>query len=178
MKRITLLFLALSSLTLAAVTVNYGDNFTSNQEDSTSTSSININVTASVSDFETTQLKIVDADGKEITSLDFHHNLDSDRNNKLSGEMNLTQDIYAIAHGLTQDRIGKITQEAPTKFELKNTSSQNSFETTFNSEKANTIDIVRGLKFTLTSTVPAETEATGGSYTGSSQQLTLTYNKQ
>lgn len=175
MKKITLLFLALSSLTLAAVTVTPGENTSSNE----TTSSININVTASVSAFETTSLQIVDDKGAAISSVDFHHNLDKN-GQTLQGETDLSQEIYAIAGGLTTDRVSKITSEAPKEFVLTNQDDSNSTITTsFTTEKATSVDPIKGLKFTLKSSVPTDAaNVIEGSYAGEAKTLTLTYNKQ
>ncbi|MGL5934479.1 MAG: hypothetical protein ACRCZI_02530, partial [Cetobacterium sp.] len=72
MKRITLLFLALSSLTLAGVSTTTGPNpiSTPGKEDTSPTAGINVNVSATVT-AEDTELVITDASGTPISEVSF-----------------------------------------------------------------------------------------------------------
>ncbi|MGL4538931.1 MAG: hypothetical protein ACRCUD_07585, partial [Cetobacterium sp.] len=73
MKRITLLFLALSSLTLAAASTDIGDNDPFQTTSNSDTAGININVSAIVTTSDTTQLTIVDETGTQISDVNFYH---------------------------------------------------------------------------------------------------------
>lgn len=74
MKRITLLFLALSSLTLAKVNNSSGNNPIKDPASPTSTAGINVNVSATVITKDT-ELRITDTDGNEISAVNFNHEL-------------------------------------------------------------------------------------------------------
>ncbi|MGL5613147.1 hypothetical protein [Cetobacterium sp.] len=149
MKRITLLFLALSSLTLAAASTDIGDNDPFQTTSNSDTAGININVSAIVTTSDTTQLTIVDETGTQISDVNFYHILTQDVDNVLGGEKELTQSIYAQAPGLTDTTKGKITNNNLNDFTSGNfTSTVNTVQGSFDSS-------IKGVKYTLTSTASA-----------------------
>lgn len=171
MKKITLLFLALSSLTFAAAYPS-GSATSSTTKD---TAGINVNVSAIVTTSPTTQLTIVDETGTQISDVNFYHILTQDESNNLGGEKELTQFIYAQAPGLTEARksklsnntLGTFTGTNDSKFSSNVEVKQNEFDTDIN-----------GVKYTLTSTADAKEKLiTDTDIITQSQTLTFTYDK-
>lgn len=172
MKKITLLFLALSSLTFAAAYPSGAENINSNQSTTQDTAGININVSAIVTTSTSTKLEIVDENGKQMSAINFYHMLNQDEEKNLTGDLILEQTIYAKAPGLAEATKGKISTNTLTPFESQNfTSNVSTTQSAFD-------DSVKGVKYTLTSTA----SATGSIPTGqlietTPQVLTFTYDK-
>lgn len=106
MKRITLLFLALSSLTLAGVTTTTGSNSTNTPAPpvgsnvSTASASINVNVTATVTG--PLDLVITDANGTPISEVTFDHILKA---GQIAGqrEQSLTANLRVSGNAITSN---------------------------------------------------------------------------
>lgn len=172
MKKITLLFLALTSLTFAAASTDTGDNDSFETKPNKDTAGINVNVSAIVTTSDTTQLTIVDETGTQISDINFYHILTQDADHILGGEKELTQSIYAKAPGLTDTTRSKITHNTLNDFTSDN------FTSTVNTVQGNFDNNIKGVKYTLTSTA----SATGAIpkdqiISTTSQTLTFTYDK-
>lgn len=102
MKKITLLFLALSSLTLAAVlapTTGPNPTSTPNVNGTGATAGINVNVSATVTDKET-DLVITDLSGTPISAVNFNHVLTAGKVAD-QGEQTLTTNLKIKGSALT-----------------------------------------------------------------------------
>ena len=177
MKKFTLLFLALSSLTFAAAYPSGTTNVDPTSSTTQDTAGINVNVSAIVTTSDATQLTIVDEAGTQISAVNFYHMLNQDGDNKLTGEVSLNQTIYAKAPGLGNSTKGKITTTPLESFIGSN-------DPNFKSEvevKQNEFDTnINGVKYTLTSTAAAKPDTkliTDTDITTPPQTLTFTYNK-
>ncbi|MGL5230707.1 MAG: hypothetical protein ACRC8F_07810 [Cetobacterium sp.] len=175
MKRITLLFLALSSLTFAAAYPSGTANVSPSTSTTQDTAGININVSAIVTTSTSTQLEIVDETGTQISAVNFYHMLNQDNNNNLTGDVSLNQTIYAKAPGLTEARKNKLSNNTLDTFTGTNDSKFNSKVEVHQEEFDTTIN---GVKYTLTSTASATGQLTIGEVIEApSQTLIFTYDK-
>ena len=174
MKKFTLLFLALSSLTFAAASTSGTKNENPTTSSTKDTAGININVSAFVTSFTETQLTIDDENGVQISTINFHHELNQNPDTfALNGNISLNTTIYAKAPGLTAGRESTITTSTLEPFEVDN------FYATVSTEKK-TIETNKGLPFILTSLVnasPTGALTPGETINTTSQILTFTYDK-
>ncbi|MGL5544960.1 MAG: hypothetical protein ACRDB6_07610 [Cetobacterium sp.] len=167
MKKITLLFLALSAVIFGATGTIGGENGPS--KPIANKAEINVHVSAIVSG-ETTNLVITDIDGNEISAVYFHHELDN--TDDLTSSPNvLNTGILAKASGLnTQNQL---------KAELINTLELTNGVSTLISNlsaDAKPFDNTKGgVVYTVSSSlsgIPVE-----GSYAVKTTPLTITYSK-
>lgn len=169
MKRITLLFLALSSLALAGVEVKPGPNFDNTNTNKASSATINVTVSATVTGAP--DLVITDLNGNPISEVTFNHVL-------TPGDVNTQVDQSLTANLRIQgDALSSITTTG--------------FSTKFGT---NTLELKNDTS-TLTSTLLAETgtiankeaplivksslsgEAIDGNYSAQQTRLTVLYEK-
>lgn len=172
MKKFTLLFLALSSLTFAAASTSAGENNPFLTTSNNDTAGINVNVSAIVTTSDATQLTIVDGTGTQISDVNFYHILTQGEDNSLGGEKELTQSIYAQAPGLTDATKSKITTNQLGSF------TADKFSSTVSTTQGDFDSHVNGVQYTLTSTASATGLITPDQVISTTPQvLTFTYDK-
>lgn len=175
MKRITLLFLALSSLTLAGVTTTTGPNPTStpNTEDTGATAGINVNVSATVTG-ETPELIITDASGTPISAVNFNHELEAGEVTN-QGEQTLTANLRVKGSALSEANY--LDKLVPTlgvdSLTLTNGVTGNTLTSALTTSK-NGFDN-NGAVLNVTSALAGT--AIVGNYAAQTTTLTVTYNK-
>lgn len=182
MKRFTLLFLALSSLTFAGVSTTSGNNPISvngtGDNNANASAGINVNVSAVVTDGGT-ELYIADKDGVQISDVNFHHVLQAgDVNNQ--GDKTLTANLLvkgtALANAGTLDyNFGNGDSNVSASLALKNTTDISQILTSTLSANTGTITTNQEAPLTVTSTLAGDVVA--GTYSTESTTLTVTYNK-
>lgn len=172
MKKFTLLFLTLSSLTLASVTNSNGTNPIKDPASPISSAGINVNVTATVIG-KGTELRITDLNGDEISAVNFNHELvTGDVATQTQRELTQNLLIKGEALGSAGKLAGKFDK---TSFTLSNGNSEltSNLESTFgdvdSSNKQATLSIISSLSSTSPITI--------GTYAEQTTQYTVTYTK-
>ncbi|ERT68953.1 hypothetical protein HMPREF0202_01120 [Cetobacterium somerae ATCC BAA-474] len=170
MKKITLLFLALSSLTLAGVSTTSNPNLTNSVTDSNATASININVTATVTG--PLDLIITDANGTPISEVTFDHILIAGQ-----GEQSLTANLRVSGNAITSnaDVVSLSSEFGTNSLTLKNLDTSQAILTSkltaYNGGYDN-----NGVVLNVTSTLN-DGQALAGNYETQTTTLTVTYAK-
>lgn len=171
MKKITLLFLALSSLALAEVNNSSGNNPIKDPASPTSTAGINVNVSATVI-AKDTELRITDTNGNEISAVNFNHELVT---GSVVGQnqQNLTQNLLIKGDALASN--GTITGS----FTISTLTLENG-SNSLQSNLTHTISTVdtsnREAPLTISSSLSGDNAATG-TYGQKSTSYVITYNK-
>lgn len=168
MKKIALLFLALSSLTLAGVSTTNNQNLTNSSTETNATAGININVSATVT-AHAPELVITDASGNAISEVNFNHTLTAG-SVVGQGEQSLTANLRVKGSTLNEaNYLTKLNSEfGSNSLTLANnltsnlTATKNGFDS--NGAVLNVISTLSG-------------EAVVGDYAAQITTLTVTYNK-
>lgn len=169
MKRFTLLFLALSSLTFAGVSIKEGNNTTSSVGTNTASAGINVNVSATVTDTGT-ELYIADANGNQISDVSFHHVLQAG-NVGDQGDGSLTANLSVQGNALSN---AGTFEHSFGNSSLTLTNNGNNLTSNL---EASTGIILDQKKATLTVKSNLKGNAVAGEYTSQATTLTVTYNK-
>lgn len=171
MKRITLLFLALSSLALAEVDVSGGNNPIKDPGSSRSTAGIDIRVSATVIE-KGTELRITDTSNNEISSVTFNHELIT---GNVTGQtqQTLTQQLLIQGNALTE--AGNLTGSFETgTLTLTNNDNANTLTSTLG-HKIEAINASKVAPLTINSSLTGE--AVSGEYAVNTTTYTVTYSK-
>lgn len=170
MKRITLLFLALSSLTLAGITTTTGPNPISSPSP---TAGINVNVSAIVTG-EAPELVITDASGTPISAVNFNHELVAG-NVDAQGEKTLTANLRVKGSALSKTNYWEklVPTLAANSLILTNGVTDNNLTSALTTTK-NGFDN-NGAVLNVTSALSGE--AVVGNYATQTTTLTVTYTK-
>lgn len=178
MKRFTLLFLALSSLTFAGVSTTSGNNPistpTTTDPVANPTAGINVNVSAVVT-AGGTELYIADTNGTQISDVNFHHILQA---GSLAGQGDGSLTANLLVKGTALANTGNLTTEFGNTdgvLTLKNTTDIS--KTLISKLQAETDPITTNKEAPLTVTSSLAGEAFAGTYSTESTTLTVTYNK-
>ena len=171
MKKFALLFLALSSLTLASVTNSNGTNPIKDPASPTSSAGINVNVTATVIE-NGTELRITDMDGTEISAVNFNHELvTGDVATQTQQELTQKLLIKGEALGYAGTLAGSFKTSTLT---LQNGNASLESLLTYN---IGTVDSsAKEAPLTISSALSGN-DAVAGTYTQMSTQYIITYNK-
>lgn len=166
MKRITLLFLALSSLALAGVEIRPGSNFGNTNTTSASSATIDVSVSATVN-ANPPDLIITDQFGNEVSEVTFNHVL-------IESEDNATQSLVANLK-LKGDALGAVG-ESYTNFSTKTLELKNDDNTLTSTLDAEIGTISNGeAPLTVSSNLTGTPKA--GDYSLEQSRLTVTINK-
>lgn len=172
MKRITLLFLALSSLALAEVDVSGGNNPIKDPGSSRSTAGIDIRVSATVIE-KGTELRITDTNDNEISSVTFNHELIT---GPVSGQtqQTLTQQLLIQGNALTE--AGNLTGSFETgTLTLTNSGNPTNTLTSTLGHKIEAINASNVAPLTINSSLTGE--ALSGEYAANTTKYTVIYSK-
>lgn len=165
MKRITLLFLALSSLALAGVKTTIGPNSNSTE----TTAGINVNVSAIVTATDT-ELVITDSTGTPISEVDFNHILTAGEVTG-QGEQSLTADLRVKGSALAP------TGTLSTLFGNGTLTLTNGTSSLTTNLTATPGAIASNREASLSVISALSGEAVVGNYATQTTTLTVTYNK-
>lgn len=174
MKKITLLFLALSSLALARITTTSNPNLTNTTNENTATAGINVNVSATVT-ATAPELVITDSNGTPISEVNFNHELAA---GPLAGqgEQSLTANLRVKGSTLSETNYSdKLT------YSFGNSSlTLNNGTNTLTSNIAATKNGFdnNGAIINVTSAIDVTEVAVLGTYAAQTTTFTVTYNKQ
>lgn len=174
MKKYVLLFLALSSLSFAAVTITSGKNGDTGGHltvGGATSASININVSATVS-AEGPAITIVDENDNPVTAVNFEHELKTNTALASQQQQELTANLKVIA---TAGNTATINSATLGKSDLAlDTNLTSTLTTTVPTDGAVTDT---GTPFGITSTLSGDVPTSPGEYSGGSTSLTITYSK-
>lgn len=181
MKRFTLLFLALSSLTFAGVSTTTGNNPISvdgtGDNNANASAGINVNVSAVVT-AGGTELYIADKDGVQISDVNFHHVLKA---GTLAGQEETSLTANLLVKGTALANAGTLEHTfRNNKLTLKNTTDISKTLTSALSAIPGTITTNQEAPLTVVSNLVDASDATNitaGTYSTESTTLTVTYNK-
>ncbi|MGL5349688.1 MAG: hypothetical protein ACRDA0_03870 [Cetobacterium sp.] len=173
MKKLTLLFLALSAVAFGASSSSITTKTDSNTVSSNS-AKIDVNVTAVVTDNSTTEFIITDSNGDFISSVNFNHEVTS---GDVSKDI-LTNEIYARGSTLTSGTISKLsTNFGSDSLVLTNgTGEENYLTSALSANLSGDYSNELGAKYTISSTLSGKAD-NSRPYAGQSTTLTITYDK-
>lgn len=164
MKKMTLLFLALSAVAFGGTSLTKGANSINT---ALTSSKIDINVTATVLD-NPPSITITDSNGTEISAVNFDHLISAGQT-----EDTLTANLKVLGKGISSQNL---TVSHDSTLKLSNSDSKKTITTTFESSLENSY-AKDEVPLTLRSILDGTFTEAGEIYSKSTTQLSVTFNK-